>query len=426
MIKLSFRQTNAEMMVRIASSLVFETLTKSGCPSVSLSELAEESQYGFTASAVSEEVGPKLVRITDLKDGGINWNTVPYCQCEKPEKYLLHPDDILFARTGATTGKTFLVHQVPYAVFASYLIRIRPKERVYSQYLVSFFQSDSYWFQIVDEKEGSAQPNVNGRKLMTIQIPEPDKEIQSAIGKFVGAVRARQDGSVKDLPPLPAPLSQIPDILARVDALAQRVEEARGLRRAAVEQAKSVIQSALHENFQAPQPQITLGEAIQLHRGYDLTVQQMIPGKYPVMGSNGEIGRHVEFRSKGPGVVTGRSGSVGAVNYIAEDFWPHNTSLYVSDFKGNDPRLIYYLLLSVSEEIKRIASHTAVATLDRKKAHIQIMAYVPPLADQRRIVAYLDGLQAKVDELRQLQAATQKELDALMPSILAKAFAGEL
>jgi type I restriction enzyme, S subunit len=162
-LKLTFKQTKAEEMVRAASTIFFNALSKLDYPSVSLSSLAQTPQYGFTASASNEEVGPKFVRITDIQDGMINWDTVPSCRCEFPEKYLLLPDDILFARTGATTGKTCLVRQAPYAIFASYLIRLRPKESVRSEYLYSFFQSNAYWAQILEEKEGSAQPNVNGK-----------------------------------------------------------------------------------------------------------------------------------------------------------------------------------------------------------------------------------------------------------------------
>ncbi|MDP2766675.1 MAG: restriction endonuclease subunit S [Candidatus Methanoperedens sp.] len=95
--------------------------------------------------------------------------------------------------------------------------------------------------------------------------------------------------------------------------------------------------------------------------------------------------------------------------YVGEDFWPLNTALYVRDFKGNDPRLIYYLLRAISPELEQTSSHTAVPTLDRKKAHSQINVHIPPLPEQRRIVVYFDELQAKVD--------------AWLPAVLDRAFA---
>ena len=92
----------------------------------------QKPEYGFTESAVADEVGPKFFRITDIAENGVNWDTVPYCRC--PEnifpKYELKENDILFARIGATTGKSYIVKNPPQAVFASYLIRLRPLSNV--------------------------------------------------------------------------------------------------------------------------------------------------------------------------------------------------------------------------------------------------------------------------------------------------------
>src|SRR5262245_16392443 len=119
MLKLSFHETKAELMVRTAATLIFDALAKLSGQKVPLAELAEPPQSGFTASASRLPVGPKFVRITDLHDAGIDWGTVPFCKCDEPEKYLLYTNDLLFARTGATTGKTVLIANPPeQAVFA--------------------------------------------------------------------------------------------------------------------------------------------------------------------------------------------------------------------------------------------------------------------------------------------------------------------
>ncbi|MHC5741790.1 MAG: hypothetical protein ACYTXT_07735 [Nostoc sp.] len=87
-----------------------------------------------------------------------------------------------------------------------------------------------YWTQILDKKEGSAQPNVNGQKLINILVPMVDSEIQSAISKFLEVVRKRQDGSFEELPELPPPLDEQRRIVARVEELVGKVEEVRSLR----------------------------------------------------------------------------------------------------------------------------------------------------------------------------------------------------
>src|SRR6266481_1608404 len=83
--------------------------------------------YGYTESASSEPVGPRFLRITDIQNDQVDWNSVPYCKIEPADlpKYRLANGDIVFARTGATTGKSFLVADPPEAVFASYLIRVQ-------------------------------------------------------------------------------------------------------------------------------------------------------------------------------------------------------------------------------------------------------------------------------------------------------------
>ena len=149
-----------------------------------ISELCEKPQYGYTASASTEQIGPHLLRITDIQNGSVNWETVPYCDCPKPEKYLLEKDDILFARTGPT-GKSFLVEECPTAVFASYLIRLRVREWVTPQYLYAFFQSPDYWAQVSASTSVSAQPNCNATKLANLKVPIPPLEQQQSIVTYL-------------------------------------------------------------------------------------------------------------------------------------------------------------------------------------------------------------------------------------------------
>lgn len=93
----------------------------------SIEDISKSPQYGYTQSACSEPVGPKFLRITDIQNGQVDWSSVPYCECSDADfqKYKLNDGDIVFARSGATTGKTFLVKNPPEAVFASYLIRLQ-------------------------------------------------------------------------------------------------------------------------------------------------------------------------------------------------------------------------------------------------------------------------------------------------------------
>ena len=140
---------------------------------VAIKDMADSIQYGLTASAAERKDGPRFLRITDIQDGRVDWSTVPSCDIPKEQipKYKLSSGDLVFARTGATTGKSFLIGECPEAVFASYLIRVRVSADVDSRYLSAFFQSPDYWRQIEGGKRGIGQPNVNGTVLGEVQFP---------------------------------------------------------------------------------------------------------------------------------------------------------------------------------------------------------------------------------------------------------------
>jgi type I restriction enzyme S subunit len=156
----------------------------------SVEEICGDPQYGFTESASLEDVGPRFLRITDIQAGGVRWDTVPYCRCPNPSQYLLRPGDIVFARTGATTGKSFLIHDCPEAVFASYLIRLRVQKFASPEYLYWFFQTPTYWWQIAEGSVGTGQANVNGTKLRALRVPVAPASEQK---ELVARVRLLQD-----------------------------------------------------------------------------------------------------------------------------------------------------------------------------------------------------------------------------------------
>ncbi|MEW6418787.1 MAG: restriction endonuclease subunit S [Nitrospirota bacterium] len=150
---------------------------------VRLGEVCEKPQYGYTASADDKKVGPKLLRITDIQNGEVNWDGVPYCRCDTEiDKYLLKSGDILIARTGGTTGKSYLITKVPSTtIFASYLIRVRTGSNLIPEYLYQFLQSDIYWQQVALNMRGGAQPNMNATLIGGLCLPLPPLPEQKRI-----------------------------------------------------------------------------------------------------------------------------------------------------------------------------------------------------------------------------------------------------
>ena len=150
----------------------------------SLGEYAD-NQYGYTEKSSHEAIGPKFLRITDIQDGQVSWGDVPYCKIDEElkSKYTLNVGDIVVARIGATTGKSYMVIDDVDAVYASYLIRVSVfrKDGLTSKYLYHYLQCPMYWQQITELSSGIAQPGVNGKKLKTLKLPIPTIEEQNQI-----------------------------------------------------------------------------------------------------------------------------------------------------------------------------------------------------------------------------------------------------
>lgn len=157
---------------------------------VRLGDMADKPQYGYTQSANEKPVGPKFLRITDITQRGVDWTAVPYCRCDSDtlEKHRLKRDDILFARTGATTGKSYIIRDCPEAVFASYLIRVTVKDDMVPSYVYNYFNSTLYWGQITRSKAGSAQAGVNATRLSNLLIPVAPVDEQQQIADILSTV----------------------------------------------------------------------------------------------------------------------------------------------------------------------------------------------------------------------------------------------
>ena len=154
--------------------------------------LSESIQYGYNAPA-QENGRIKMVRISDIQDNSVMWETVPYCDIKEGEidAYLLKPNDILFARTGGTVGKSYLVQEVPEeAIYAGYLIRTRYSNQLCPQYLKYFMESELYWSQLREGTIATAQPNCNGKTLGNMLVPIPPSHEQIRIVEKLNAVMA--------------------------------------------------------------------------------------------------------------------------------------------------------------------------------------------------------------------------------------------
>ncbi len=158
-----------------------------------------------------------------------------------------------------------------------------------------------------------------------------------------------------------------------------------------------------------------LDEVLVLQRGFDLPRNEREYGSVPIIAATGINGFHSVAKVKAPGVVTGRSGSIGTVLYVHEDFWPLNTALWVKEFPKSEPLFAYYLLSSL--ELKQFNSGAAVPTLNRNDVH-GVQVVIPPRELQRRFQLNAGAMLEQAEILQRQTANLRRTRDLLLPRLL--------
>jgi type I restriction enzyme S subunit len=178
-VSLTFINDQEEIKKQIRNTLILIHLFEKYNNPVRLEKLIEGTQYGYNASALQSGEN-KFLRISDIHESKVNWETVPYCNCDDEKTYLLKKDDILIARTGGTTGKSFKIDNPPaHSIYAGYLIRIRAKEEVNPDYIYLFLHSFAYWSQIVNLNERNFRPKANAENLKSLILPDCPPDVQN-------------------------------------------------------------------------------------------------------------------------------------------------------------------------------------------------------------------------------------------------------
>lgn len=178
-VPLTFINDQEEIKKQIRNTLILIHLFDKYNAPVRLEQLIEGTQYGYNASALQSGKN-KFLRISDIHESKVNWETVPYCNCDDEKTYLLKKDDILIARTGGTTGKSFKIDNPPaHSIYAGYLIRIRAKQEVNPDYIYLFLHSFAYWSQIVNLNERNFRPKANAENLKSLILPDCPSNVQN-------------------------------------------------------------------------------------------------------------------------------------------------------------------------------------------------------------------------------------------------------
>lgn len=160
----------------------------------------------------------------------------------------------------------------------------------------------------------------------------------------------------------------------------------------------------------------SIKEVAPLQRGFDLPNREIRPGIYPVVYSNGIENYHNKYKAKGPGIITGRSGTMGRVTFVKEDYWPHNTALWVTNFLGNNPEYVFYLFINL--RLERFATGSGVPTLNRNDVHDFRICIPSNVTEQTSISTALGDTDAMINSLEKLIAKKRNIKQGAMQQLL--------
>lgn len=375
-----------------------------------LGDIAASVDYGVTASAEWNPVGPRFLRITDIQDDQVNWDEVPWCNCGGREAAAsaLAEGDIVFARTGATTGKSFLIRSCPSeAVFASYLIRVRLGAQADPGYVAHYFRSTDYWHQISSSARGAAQPGVNATVLRSLAIPLPPIEEQR-----------------------------------RISAILDKADDLRAKRRAALAHLDSLTQSIFIDMFGEPVgnprrwPVSSLGElgTVTTGRTPPTARSDLFGGRIPFVTPGDLESRKGAARTLtakgaeqavtvGPGaaLVCCIGATIGKVGMTSQRC-AFNQQINAVEWGAEvDVRFGYESLRFFRKAFASWGTSTTLPIIN-KSSFMRVELPVPPIEAQRSLATQLRS----VDAQRDLYVDASRAGDSLFASVQHRAFSGTL
>lgn len=455
-----------------------ENRLPSGWVHCSLGDVCSKPQYGWTSKA-GKSGKIKYLRTTDISDGSVNWNTVPYCVELPPDinKFQVRKDDILVSRAGSVGYNFRIKDDVPFpAVFASYLIRFKAHDSITAQYIDYFLKSKEYWNQISDFAAGIAIPNVNASKLEELILPLPPLAEQRRIVTKLDAVMAKVEANKRRLDKIPQLLKRFRQSVLAAAVSGKLTEEWRAKSRHAqrasnlIEEIKAEIDKQVKLKHRKRQEQFSVIEEqekiCELPENWEWVrlgeISQLINGdrglNYPNVKEYVSVGvpwintGHIEpdgtlsadrmnyitkekFKSLNSGKIVRddivyclRGATLGKTAIVEYDEGAVASSLVIirNESKIN-PRLIYYVLISPygKDLISRFDNGTAQPNLSANSVKLYPIP-LPPEVEQIEIVKKVEQLFAFADKLEARYIKAKAMLDKLPQSILAKTFRGEL
>lgn len=358
-----------------------------------------------------------IIRSTNFNNNGIlDLTDVAYrtLSPKKKEEKKLYVGDILIERSGGSdtqpVGRVGLIteHMLNEDfAFANFIQRISVKKDILLPQYLYYCLQQMYEMGITASMQAQTTGirNLDWKQYVKTILPKPSLSEQSAIAKILSTV----DEAIRSTRETISKLERVKKSLMQ-NLLSGKMKPD-GTLRPAAEFYEDEKMGLVPKGWKSGR----FKEFSVLQRGKDLTDKEVIPGKYPVVKSNGVQIWHNEYYIEPPTVVTGRSGTIGKAFYINERCWAHNTSLYVKDFKGNCPKFIYYKIWSM--DFSRYFAGTTVPTLNRNDIH-KLRVIMPSVEEQNQIVAILDATITKIQQKQEKITALELLKKSLMQQLL--------
>ena len=452
-----------------------------GWVTTTLGDICDKPEYGWTTKAVTDKSGLKLLRTTDISKGPIDWSAVPFCEQEPPSlgRFLLSDGDIVISRAGSV-GLSALISNCPKAVFASYLIRFRAKSELEEKYLHCFLSSPSYWEHISQESAGIALQNVNAKKLAGITIPLAPLAEQHRIVAEIETQFTRLDASVAALRRARANLKRyrasvlkaacegrlVPTEADLARSEGREYEPAGVLLERILAERRARWESQEKRRGKYKEPSVPDTSALpQLPEGWVWAALESLsevrlgrqrspkratgPYMRPYLraanvtwdGLNLSDVKEMDFNpgeletyrlELGDILLAEASGSADEVGKPAvwngeiKDCCFQNTLIRVRSYQQIVSYLFYHLLSDArSGALGRAARGVGIHHLGAERCSFWAVA-LPPLAEQRRIVAEVERRLSVVQQAEATVEASLARAERLRQSILKQAFSGKL
>jgi type I restriction enzyme S subunit len=382
---------------------------------VTLGRICDKPEYGYTTSAKSEGSGPKFLRTTDISKGEINWKTVPFCK-EPPsdeDKYLLKGGDILISRAGSV-GESIVIKNPPRAVFASYLIRFKPKERLNPAYAGYYLKSNLFRVQLTSSSSGTTLKGVNASNLSKVKIPLPPLDTQRKIVAILDKTEATQR------------------LRAEADALTQELQRSVFLEIFGnpVKNEKGWVKKPLREfgeiitgNTPPRERAEYYGNHIEWIKSDNInTPFTYLTRSEEMLSKQGaDVGR---IAPKGSVLITSIAGSISCIGNTAiadrEVAFNQQINAIVPN-KSVNPVFLYHLFRNSQGYIQKFSTHSMKGMIS-KGVLSSISLILPPVEIQDSFAS----IAQQIEEIRNQQHESTYEVSSLLNALMSKAFIGEL